>query len=292
MPLRPPDSARRRAARLGDGIGPLGPVGDVAALRGVGLDPVGEVLGCVASTVAPPHHASCGHRGGGTAPVRLGGALLQGTAVPFPEREQLSLRTAVDRLRAEVVARDADGAVGVTVSIERRDGALREVVLAGTAVWARSAVRPARPFLTALSAADVAGSMRTGWAPVDLHVTAQVAVRHEDADVEQLDALVQARDARRRNLEIPGFTDLTNQLRASVRERLRVAARLVGADGVLVAPITVHTHRVECLTLIGRTDRLSFAVAWGSSLARFAVRSGGIAARPVLPLVDVSAVAR
>ena len=93
-----------------------------------------------------------------------------GGFAPYVDALYRGWDTAMYRMLLEAQALGADGVVGISWSQERLldQGGAQEFVVRGTAVRARSSVRPAHIFSTDLSGGDVAKLMHAGWAPTEL----------------------------------------------------------------------------------------------------------------------------
>lgn len=239
-------------------------------LRQVGFDFVGEVMGCVAAILPLTNTVPCGYSSGSSS-VLLDSQLPERSTASYPKQAQTVYSAALDRLRAEAVARGADGVVAITPEVHRYEGgAFVEVVLRGLAVRARTDQRPARPFLTRCSATEVARLLSSGWVPVDTHVAVEIGVRHDDSDVEQIDQIRSNGAYRHSCFDVPGFTELINRVRASVRTKLQAQVRATTADGALTYAIDVRVRHARCTRLLSTTDRVVRATGWASSLAQFA----------------------
>ena len=252
------------------------------ALAGVGLEPAGEVMGCVAVMLSPIYAGGCGY-GAGLAPsVRLGGSRWSGYA-SYVSGMRAGYETAVRRLTDEAVRLGADGVVGIRLDRGRVGEGVDEFVALGTAVRARSATRPPRPFTTDRSGNEVAALLIAGWVPVALHVAVEIGTRHVDGQIIRQTSVLMSGTG---NVEVTGYTDLMQRVRASVRAKLRARVAAAGADGGLLSDLhTAHWHS-ECYSYAGG-DLNMLAVASGTSVARFAAPSKQ--ARPVLALRPSSA---
>ena len=119
-----------------------------AGVQSVGLDPVGEVMGCIVQQIGWSGWGGCGvYYGGGfggyamAAPtVTSGGGRGYGGFAPYVDALYRGFDTAMYRMLLEAHALGADGVVGVSWSQERlldQRGA-QEFMVRGTAVRARS----------------------------------------------------------------------------------------------------------------------------------------------------------
>jgi uncharacterized protein YbjQ (UPF0145 family) len=199
-------------------------LGDLAALRSVGLTPAAPVLGlrAVVLPVIRDAQSSAGK--------------------PPPGRSRVDVivharRQLLDDLRGQA---DRLGAVGL-VGIEFREQPLGvharqtfagdpvQLSATGIPVNAGTQHRPGRCFRTAIDAAGVALLMRNGWVPVDTVVagtTQARSLRHRGEDAMAVTGTS--------NREIAGPTDMMQRARRMLRQRLESDAKSLGADGVLL----------------------------------------------------------
>lgn len=233
------------------------------SLQTVGLDPVGEVMGCVVEQV--------GWQGGGCG-AGYGFGFVSAPSVvmgsrdgrwagfgPYAEAVRRGYATALSRLLQEVRALGADGVVGVRLTLSMLDGA-REFMALGTAVRARSSVRPATPFLTDLAGSEVAKLMQGGWVPAALLVAFEVAIRHDDWRTS-------GQASSWANVEVSGYTELTQYVRHTVRADIASQVARVGADGFVASRIGLRIFDVEPGE--GHRDHVAEALMTGTALAQF-----------------------
>jgi uncharacterized protein YbjQ (UPF0145 family) len=141
---------------------------EFAALVGVGFDPVGQVFG------AAVVHLGYANRGGqcsGTYSYTSRTDLASAGGGPFGARLRKLYgvrRQALSRALDECEELGGDGIVGARLTIRPFPAGGTEVTLQGTAVRARSSIRPVAPFVSHLSAQDFARLLRSGWTPVAL----------------------------------------------------------------------------------------------------------------------------
>jgi uncharacterized protein YbjQ (UPF0145 family) len=140
----PPAAAARMARFRADGVRTsLLDVPDMAAVSGVGLPPVGEVMGCMVEHIGWQGFGGCGLYGPGA-----GWAASWGTTVTCGQRARFAgykpyvdalyrgYDTALARMLTEAQAMGADGVVGVRLSVNHLGQDNREFVALGTAVRA------------------------------------------------------------------------------------------------------------------------------------------------------------
>jgi len=202
-----PDVARARLARIREGgawDSQLS-VGEFAAISSAGFDPVGQVLG-----------AAVFHIG------------FDGQSDYFPSAalEQSmydARRLALDRAVAQCTALGGDGIVGVTFRVERFPAGGMEITTLGTAVRARSRIRPARPFTSHVTGQDFAKLVHAGWIPFDVVFGIRIAV---GPDI--------ARSGSLGNQEIDVYTQVVSDARRGAGDRLAEDAKAHGGDGVVM----------------------------------------------------------
>ncbi len=239
-----------------------------ASLGSVGLEAVGEVMGCTVEAVGWSGWGGCGYGGYG-----FGGLLSMGADSPvigsqdsrwsgfgpYVNAIRGGYGTAMNRLLQETRALGADGVVGVRLGVTMMDGA-REFMAIGTAVRARSRQRPTIPFTTDLSGSDVTKLMQSGWVPVQLIVGFDLAIKHDDWRTSQA-----ARSWA--NVEITGYTALVQYTRHIVRTNVEQQTRRVGAEGFISSDISLSIRSVEPSD--GHRDHIAEAMMTGTTIAQF-----------------------
>jgi uncharacterized protein YbjQ (UPF0145 family) len=259
-----------------------------AGIASVGLDPVGEVMGCIVEQIGWAGWGGCG----AFYPAGFGRMMMApptitsgqgggyGGFAPYVDALYRGYDTAMHRMLLEAQALGADGVVGITATRERLlDGqGAQEFVARGTAVRARSKSRPKSLFSTDLSGGDVAKLMHAGWAPTELVWGISVAIRHDDYYTRAA-----ARSWSTQNIEIPGYTELVTFARADARERFEQRAGRQGTDAATVSDMSLHVWQIEPSD--GHVDHVAEAIVVGNSLVKF--HKGAAAptdSRVVLPL--------
>jgi uncharacterized protein YbjQ (UPF0145 family) len=267
----PPAAQARidRGARGGLHASLLTVEGD-AALASVGLEPVGEVMGCIVSQLGWAGWGGCGvytgmgygNFGVGAPPVTSGGGGWGGFA-PYVRALYHGYETALHRMLLEAQPLGADGVVGVKVTRERLgEASMWEYVARGTAVRARSKTRPSNLFSTDLSGRDVAKLLHAGWAPVSLMWGISVAVRHDDYATRMA-----TRTWTAQNTEVPGYSELVTYCRADAREQFENKVAKYGADCAIVSDMSLHIWGME--PAAGHRDHVAESVVVGNALAKF-----------------------
>jgi uncharacterized protein YbjQ (UPF0145 family) len=281
----PPAAAARiqRAATSGVKTSLLS-VPSAAGLVTVGLDPVGEVMGCIVQNIGFQGWGGCGtwnspYGGGYTAQVVSSRDRWSGFG-PYVAALDNGYGTALRRLLAETKALGADGAVGIRFTVKDLGNSAVEFAALGTAVRARSRTRPQFPFTTDLPGTDVAKLMLAGWAPVALKIGIEVAIRHDDMRTR---AQAGNRFFNTANVEVSGYTELVQHARAFARDRLRYEIGSVGADGGVVSDMSLRIWEIEPSD--GHRDHVAEATITGTALARFhRGRAAPTAALTILPV--------
>ncbi|MFC8719335.1 heavy metal-binding domain-containing protein [Kitasatospora sp. NPDC057198] len=282
----PPVAAARIARERADGTWSSAlPVGEFAAIRSVGFEPVGQVMGSAVYRVGRSgrywgYHA-CGYRSGWfndkPAPVALSGDGAPSAALVKVLDD--ARRAALGRMTAECAALGGDGVVAAQLTVAPFPAAPHclEFKVIGTAVRAAGGVRPYRPFTSHLDGTGFAKLVTAGWVPVGLLAGMSVGVRHDDY-----------RTGMQRyswsNQEVDGWTDLVRQVRADARAQVRRQVAGLGGDGMILADNSLRVWQEPCMYRDKQTDHITENVLYGTAVARFA----GAPARPrtltVMPL--------
>jgi uncharacterized protein YbjQ (UPF0145 family) len=172
-------------------------------------------------------------------------------------------RLAVSRAVEECVALGGDGIVGLTLTIRSFPAGGTEFTVQGTAVRARSGIRPASPFTSHLPGQEFASLLRAGWIPVALVFAVSLGARHDD---------LRTRDQTRwtsASREVRGYSQLVKDTRSEARDQLEQAVIAQGADGVVVSQLTLHISERECPAVEGSHDHWAEATILGTSIVSF-----------------------
>ena len=282
----PPAAAARMARFQADGVRTsLLSVPGMVSVSGVGLPPVGEVMGCTVQHLGWQGFGGCGYygglgnwaAGGGAQTVTSGRRNPYAGYRPYVDALYRGYDTAIARMVAEAQAMGADGVVGVRLRVDHLGQENREFVALGTAVRGQSRVHPPRPFVTDLAGADVAKLLHAGWVPVTIAFGISVAVRHDDYTTRS-----QA-TAWGWNTEVSGYTELVQHVRADARSRFAEHAARAGADGAIVSSMDLHVWEREPAD--GHRDHVAESTVFGTTVARFhRGRTAPTRALTVLPL--------
>jgi uncharacterized protein YbjQ (UPF0145 family) len=254
------------------------------AVAGVGLTPVGEVMGCIVEHIGWQGFGGCGWYGPGAGwGGGYGGTVSSGSGArfagfaPYVDALYRGYDTALGRMVTEARSMGADGVVGVRLPVEHLGQDNREFVALGTAVRADGAVHAPRPFVTDLPGADVAKLLHAGWVPVSIAFGISVAVRHDDY------ATRNQASAWGWNTEVSGYTELVQHVRHDARTRFAEHASQAGAEGAIVSHIGLHVWEQEPAE--GHRDHVAESTVFGTTLARFhRGRTAPTRALTILPL--------
>jgi uncharacterized protein YbjQ (UPF0145 family) len=246
--------------------------GGQAGVQSVGLEPVGEVMGCIVERIGWAGWGGCGLMGMGmgmggglgmSAPTVTSGGGGYGGYRPYVDALYLGYDTALARLLMEAQALGADGVVGVTWTQQRLgEGDAHEFVARGTAVRARSQTRPAYLFSTDLPGSEVARLLHAGWVPAGLEIGISVSIRHDDYQTR-----LAARSWSGQNVEAQGYTELVTYARADARQRFEQRVARHGADAATVSDMSLHVWSIEPSD--GHVDHVAHATVIGNAVLRF-----------------------
>jgi uncharacterized protein YbjQ (UPF0145 family) len=257
------------------------PVGDFAAIRSVGFEPVGQVFGAAVYYLGTVLGAGCpgtsaeyvlrdlpnppgGTTGPGSAPVR--GAVDPAAKVAQGLYE--GRRTAIERMTGQCAELGGHGIVGAALRIREippdplTAGAI-EFTVTGTAVRAGGCPPLRRPFAADLSGPDFAKLIMTGWAPAGIALGISVSGLHDDS------VPPSSGPPPTENAEVPAWTALVTKARQGARRYLEQAVRDAGADGVVVSAATLRVRSDPCHAHPGGTDYLAEATITGTAVTRF-----------------------
>lgn len=264
-----------------------------ASLEAVGFDTVGEVMGTIVQRISFAGYGGCGMWSG--SPYAYGYNAPQATTVqsssasrfsgygPYVQALNTGYDTALRRMLLEASALGADGVVGVSLTTPLMEGQAREFIALGTAVRARSRVRPAHPFTTDLPGTDFAKLVLAGWIPVALQVGLEVAIRHDDWRT-QSQAGAGAGWLNTANVEVSGYTELVQHTRGLARDKLARKIASAGADGGIVRDMSLHIWEIEPGER--HRDHVAEAMITGTAIARF--RRSGPPPASTLTMLPVS----
>ncbi|WP_344460880.1 heavy metal-binding domain-containing protein [Kitasatospora kazusensis] len=296
----PPAAAERMAEVRGSGTWSSAlSTGEFAAVRAVGFEPVGQVMGSAVYHVGRSgrywgYHdclfngAGFGFSfggGAGPAPVALSGQGAPSAALV--DVFEQARRTALGRMTAECSVLGGDGVVAaeLTMAPFPAQPNCLEFKVIGTAVRANGPVRSKTPFTSHLDGQGFAKLVTAGWVPVELLVGMSVGVRHDDYRTQRQTYSWQ-------NVEVTGWSQLVHEVRADARTQLQRQGARRGGDGVILANGTLRVWREGCLraaSRIGGTsseqeDHVAEATMIGTTVARFETGGSRPGTLAVLPL--------
>ncbi len=246
---------------------------EFTAIKSVGFEPVGQVLGAAVYNV--------GYTGGYACPGAWAGAGIGGYASPYRSVTTVSgmghhgsfgpmvqtlyeaRRAAIGRMSAECAQLGGHGVVGVSLTIGRFPAGGLEFKAIGTAVRAPGGVSLAQPFTSHLSGQDFAKLIMAGWVPAGLVLGISIGARHDDW------LTVNQTSWGMGNSEVAGYTDLVNQTRHDARAQLERDVTRLGADGVVVSTMDMRVRDRECAMQEHRKDHIVECSIVGTATAHF-----------------------
>ena len=256
---------------------------EFAAIRSVGFEPVGQVLGACVYNI--------GYTGGYACPGAWGN-WGYGQVMPVRTRTQVSSRSgfgsfgplvqamydarhkALDRMTAECEELGGHGVVGVRLTIGAFPAGGLEFKAIGTAIrapgvgpvstWRHGGSRPKRPFTSDLSGQDFTKLIMKGWVPAGLALGISIGSRHDDW------LTVGQTRWGSGNAEVTGYTELVNDARHDSRQQLERDVARLGGEGVVIADMEMRVRERECPVSEGRRDHIVEATTIGTAIARFA----------------------
>jgi uncharacterized protein YbjQ (UPF0145 family) len=269
-----PSAARARMAEI-QGSGTWGSAlstDEFAAIRSVGFEPAGQVLGAAVYNLGFTGGYNCpgawSSYGAFTGPfqsvTQLSGRGGAGSFGPLIQTMYEARHKALDRMSAECTALGGHGIVGVSLTIGAFPAGGLEFKAIGTAVRAPGAIHPGRPFTSDLSGQDFAKLIMAGWVPAGLALGIAIGSRHDDW------LTVNQTRWGTGNAEVSGYTELVNDARHDARVQLEKDVRRMGAEGVVVSRMDLRVHERECPMQEHRKDHIAEVTIIGTSTARFA----------------------
>jgi uncharacterized protein YbjQ (UPF0145 family) len=268
-----PEAARARMAsiRSSGTWGSALTTDEFAAIRGVGFEPVGQVFGAAVYSAGDTGYRCPGAwrpSAGGT-PARpatqVSGQGSAGSFGPLVQAMYAARHAAIDRMTAECTELGGNGVVGVRLSRGSFPLGGTEFRAIGTAVRVPGTTPgPPEPFTSDLSGQDFAKLITTGWVPVGLALGISIGSRHDDRTT--------ARQARwtSGNAEVAGWTELVSSSRQDARIQLESDVSRLGAEGMVIAGMSLQVRARDCPETVGRRDHVVEATLIGTAIARFA----------------------
>jgi uncharacterized protein YbjQ (UPF0145 family) len=260
---------------------------EFAAIRSVGFETVGQVLGAAVYNIGytggygcPGAWGSYGYAWGPGARTQVSSRGGYGSFGPLVNTMYEARRTAIGRMVTECAELGGHGVVGVRLSIGDFPAGGLEFKAIGTAVRAPGGRAPGgralpRPFTSDLSGQDFAKLVMKGWMPAGLVLGISVAARHDDW---------MTRGQTRwgaGNAEVTGWTELVNEARHDARTQLAADVKRLGAEGVVVASMEMRVRERECPAQEGGRDHVIEAVNIGTAIVRFSTPTERAGASPL-----------
>jgi uncharacterized protein YbjQ (UPF0145 family) len=261
---------------------------EFAAVRSAGFEATGQVLGAAVYNI--------GYTGGYGCPGAWGGYSLgwapaartqvssrggYGSFGPLVKTMYEARRAAISRMVAECTALGGHGVVGVRLTIGQFPAGGLEFKAIGTAVRAPGAPPLRHPFTSDLSGQDFAKLVLSGWMPAGLALGITVAARHDDWRT-----VGQTRWSAG-NAEVTGWTDLVNDARHDARQQLAADVKRIGAEGVVIADMSMRVRERECPAQEGGRDHIIEAVNIGTAIVRFKRSQSGRDQPPPLAIMSL-----
>jgi uncharacterized protein YbjQ (UPF0145 family) len=234
---------------------------EFAAIRSVGFEPTGQVLGACVYNIGYTGGYNCPGAWGswGAIPARtqtqVSGRGGYGSFGPLVQAMYEARHKALDRMTAECEELGGHGVVGVRLTIGSFPAGGLEFKAIGTAIrapgvppvsaWAPKGKRQKRPFTSDLSGQDFAKLIMKGWVPAG-----------------------QTRWGAG-NAEVTGYTELVNDARHDARMQLERDVTRLGGEGVVIADMEMRVRERECPVQEGRRDHIVEATTIGTAIARF-----------------------
>ncbi len=254
---------------------------EFAAIRSVGFEPVGQVLGACVYNIGYTGGYNCPGAWGswGYVPARtttqVSGRGGFGSYGPLVQAMYQARHKALDRMTAECEELGGHGVVGVRLTIGGFPAGGLEFKAIGTAIrapgvppvsaWPARGGHPKRPFTSDLSGQDFTKLIMKGWVPAGLALGISIGSRHDDW------LTVGQTRWGAGNAEVVGYTELVNDARHDARVQLERDVARLGGEGVVIADMEMHVRERECPVQEGRRDHIVEATIIGTAIARFSV---------------------
>jgi uncharacterized protein YbjQ (UPF0145 family) len=262
---------------------------EFAAIRSVGFEPVGQVLGAAVYNLGYTGSYGCPAGWGYSSYSRWqagsGGnytALSSSSSMYGPMVQTLyaARHAAIGRMAAECTELGGHGIVGVSLTIGRFPAGGLEFKAIGTAVRAPGAIPLRQPFSSDLSGQDFAKLIGDGVVPVGLALGISIGTRHDDWLTRS-----QTRWGAG-NTEVGGYTDLINRTRHDARDQLRADVARMGAEGVVIQRMDMRIGEHECRMQEGARDHVAEVTIVGTAITHFG-RSQRATERPSLAILSL-----
>jgi uncharacterized protein YbjQ (UPF0145 family) len=244
---------------------------EFTAIRAVGFEPVGQVLGAAVYNIGYTGGWGCpgawSGYGGFASPYRtvtaVSGTGSIGSFGPMVQTLYNARRRALGRMTEECEELGGHGVVGVSLTIGQFPAGGLEFKAIGTAVRAPGGVPLSHPFTSDLSGQDFAKLIMAGWAPAGLALGISIGARHDDW------LTINQTRWGSGNAEVTGYTDLVNSARHDARTQLDRDVTRIGAEGVVVKSMDMRIRERECPMQEHRRDHIAEVTIIGTAITKF-----------------------
>jgi len=269
--LPPAAEARMAEIRRSGTWGSALSADEFTAIRTVGFEPVGQVLGAAVYNIGYAGGYGCpgawAGYGGYVTPYQSVTAVSSGGSGgsfgPMVQTLYQARHKAIERMSAECAELGGHGVVGVLLTIGSFPAGGLEFKAIGTAVRAPGAVPLKRPFTSDLSGQDFAKLIMAGWVPAGLALGISIGARHDDW------LTINQTRWGSGNSEVTGYTDLVNQSRHDARTQLDRDVARMGAQGVVVRNMDLRIRERECPMQEHRRDHIAEVTIIGTAITQF-----------------------
>ena len=269
--LPPAAEARMAEIRRSGTWGSALSADEFTAIRTVGFEPVGQVLGAAVYNIGYAGGYGCpgawAGYGGYVAPYQSVTSVSSGGAVgsfgPMVQTLYQARHKAIARMSEECTELGGHGVVGVLLTIGAFPAGGLEFKAIGTAVRAPGGVPLKRPFTSDLSGQDFAKLIMAGWVPAGLALGISIGARHDDW------LTINQTRWGSGNSEVTGYTDLVNQSRHDARTQLDRDVARMGAQGVVVRNMDLRIRERECPMQEHRRDHIAEVTIIGTAITQF-----------------------
>jgi uncharacterized protein YbjQ (UPF0145 family) len=244
---------------------------EFTAIRTVGFEPVGQVLGAAVYNIGYTGGWACpgawAGYGGFATPYQsvtaVSGTGSTGSFGPMVQTLYNARRRALGRMTEECEELGGHGVVGVSLTIGAFPAGGLEFKAIGTAVRAPGGVPLRQPFTSDLSGQDFAKLIMAGWAPAGLALGISIGARHDDW------LTINQTRWGSGNAEVSGYTDLVNSARHDARTQLDRDVTRIGAGGVVVKSMDMRIRERECPMQEHRRDHIAEVTIIGTAITQF-----------------------
>lgn len=244
-------------------------VGELAAIRSVGFEAAGQVMGSSVYQLGWAANAQRCPFGG------FGSWELTAYSAALIEARVLAL----DRMRQEAAVLGAHGVAGVRLNLRAFEGQVNviEFTAIGTAIR-RAGVEPLpRPFLSNLSGQDFAKLLHSGHAPAGLVMGLSVIHVHTGWGAQwNLSSWY--------NSEIGDFSLAVSEARHRALGRLRQDVAAHGADGAVGSEVGLNVWRTTCSNNTDVEDHVVQFFILGTAVSGFDVPAESGSPKPSMAL--------